>query len=136
MDSLEKKYYKISEVAELLGLPASTLRFWEKSFTVIKPKRNNHGTRFYTAADIEKISMIHYLVKERGLKLEAAQEQIRSRHRTASPHSGPAQRDALTRAEPARRPALSSLTLRFISTPTHIARIHAPRYISTHCLIQ
>ena len=53
MDNLNKKYYKISEVAELLGLPASTLRFWEKQFTVIRPKRNNHGTRFYTPADIE-----------------------------------------------------------------------------------
>ncbi len=78
MDSLDKKYYKISEVAELLDIPASTLRFWEKSFTIIKPKRNNHGTRFYTPADIDKISMIYYLVKERGLKLDAAQEQIRS----------------------------------------------------------
>ena len=77
MDSLDKKYYKISEVAELLNIPASTLRFWEKSFTVIKPKRNSHGTRFYTMSDIEKISMVHYLVKERGLKLDAAQEQIR-----------------------------------------------------------
>lgn len=78
MDSLDKKYYKISEVAELLNIPASTLRFWEKNFTVIKPKRNEHGTRFYTPADIDKISMIHYLVKERGLKLDAAQEQIRT----------------------------------------------------------
>ena len=81
MDSLDKKFYKISEVAEILGIPASTLRFWEKSFTVIKPKRNSHGTRFYTPADLEKISMIHYLVKEKGLKLEAAQEQIRSNPR-------------------------------------------------------
>ena len=78
MDSLDKKYYKISEVAELLNIPASTLRFWEKNFTIIKPKRNDHGTRFYTPADIDKISMIYYLVKERGLKLDAAQEQIRS----------------------------------------------------------
>lgn len=78
MDNLDKKYYKISEVAVILGIPASTLRFWEKSFTVIKPRRNAHGTRFYTPADIEKISMIHYLVKERGLKLEAAQEQLRA----------------------------------------------------------
>lgn len=52
--------------------------FWESRFTVIKPKRNEHGTRFYTNSDIEKISMIHYLVKERGLKLDAAQEQIRA----------------------------------------------------------
>ena len=81
MDSIEKKYYKISEVAEILGIPASTLRFWEKSFTVIKPKRNSHGTRFYTPSDIDKIAMVHYLVKERGLKLDAAQEQIRTNPR-------------------------------------------------------
>lgn len=40
MDNLDKKFYKISEVAEILGLPASTLRFWESKFTVIKPRRN------------------------------------------------------------------------------------------------
>ncbi|MCC8071980.1 MAG: MerR family transcriptional regulator [Bacteroidales bacterium] len=78
MDPLNKKYYKISEVAEILHLPASTLRYWEKYFTVIRPKRNDKGTRFYTSADIEKIAMVHYLVKEKGLKLEAAQEQIRA----------------------------------------------------------
>lgn len=80
MDKLEKKYYKISEVAAILGLPASTLRFWESQFTVIKPRRNEKGTRFYTPADIEKIRMVHYLVKEKGLKLDAAQEQIRRNH--------------------------------------------------------
>ena len=78
MDELDKKFYKISEVAELLHIPASTLRFWESRFTVIKPRRSKTGIRFYTAADIEKISMIHYLVKDCGLKLDAAQEQIRS----------------------------------------------------------
>lgn len=77
MDRFEKKYYKIREVAEILGLPPSTLRFWESRFTIIKPKRNEHGTRFYTPADIETIRMIYYLVKEKGLKLEAAQEEIR-----------------------------------------------------------
>lgn len=89
MDPLDKKYYKISEVADILNLPASTLRFWEKNFTVIKPKRNDKGTRFYTPADIDKIAMIHFLVKERGLSLKAAQEQLRvnphgieQRHRT------------------------------------------------------
>lgn len=97
MDNLSKKYYKISEVAELLGLPASTLRFWEKQFTVIRPKRNNHGTRFYTPADIEKISMIHYLVKERGLKLEAAQEQIRN-----NPKGIEKRHDAVTRLKAVR----------------------------------
>lgn len=77
MDDLNKKYYKISEVAELLHIPNSTLRFWESKFTVIKPKRNAKGTRFYTPGDIEKISMIHYLVKDRGMHLDAAQQQLK-----------------------------------------------------------
>ncbi|MBD5375364.1 MAG: MerR family transcriptional regulator [Bacteroides sp.] len=77
MQELNKKFYKISEVAELLDIPATTLRFWEDRFTVISPRRNAKGIRFYTPEDIDKISMIHYLVKQRGLKLDAAQEQIR-----------------------------------------------------------
>ncbi|MDE6154451.1 MAG: MerR family transcriptional regulator [Muribaculaceae bacterium] len=80
MDSLDKKYYKISEVADIINVAPSTLRFWENQFTIIKPKRNDKGTRFYTPRDIEVIRMIHFLVKEKGLKLEAAQEQIRRNH--------------------------------------------------------
>ncbi len=77
MERFEKKYYRIREVADILGLPASTLRFWESRFTIISPKRNDHGTRYYTPNDIETIRMIHYLVKEKGLKLDAAQEEIK-----------------------------------------------------------
>ena len=77
MEDLTKNYYKIGEVAEILGIPASTLRFWEKEFTIIKPKRNSKNTRFYTPEDVETIKMVYYLVKEKGLKLDAAQQQIR-----------------------------------------------------------
>lgn len=77
IQDLNKRFYKISEVAEIIGLPASTLRFWEKNFTIINPKRNASGSRFYTPEDIEKIRQIHYLVKEKGLKLEAAQEALK-----------------------------------------------------------
>lgn len=70
MDNIEKKYYKIREVAEIIGLPISTLRFWERKFTIIKPKRNEHGTRFYTVADLERIRLVAFLVKEKGMKLE------------------------------------------------------------------
>lgn len=81
MEDLTKNYYKIGEVAEILGIPASTLRFWEKEFTIIKPKRNSKNTRFYTPEDVETIKMVYYLVKEKGLKLDAAQQQIRvNRH--------------------------------------------------------
>lgn len=80
MRDLNKKFYKISEVAEILGLPASTLRFWEGQFTIIKPRRTDGGTRLYTPDDIEKIRMVHYLVKERGIKLDTAQQMIRHNH--------------------------------------------------------
>lgn len=75
-DNLNKKYYRISEVAAILGLPASTLRYWENEFTVIKPKRSDTNRRLYTPADIETIRLIYYLVKEKGMKLDAAQAEI------------------------------------------------------------
>ena len=73
MENLDKKYYRIAEVAAIVGVPQSTLRFWESRFRgVIKPRRNAGGTRFYTPADVEAVRMVHYLVKERGLKIDAA----------------------------------------------------------------
>lgn len=77
MDNLDKMYYRIGDVAEVLDIPASTLRFWEKEFTIIKPKRNAKNVRLYTPKDIETIRMIYFLVKDKGLKLNAAQAEIR-----------------------------------------------------------
>ena len=58
MTDISKKYYKINEVAEILNIPESTLRYWEKRFTIIKPKRTESGRRMYTPDDIEKIRKI------------------------------------------------------------------------------
>lgn len=80
MQDLTKKYYKISEVAEIIGIPPSTLRFWETQFTIVKPHRNAKGTRYYTPKDIETIRMVYFLVKEKGLRLDAAQEELRRNH--------------------------------------------------------
>lgn len=76
----EKRYYKIKEVSEMLDLPASTLRFWESQFPTLNPKRNAGGTRFYTANDIESLRLINYLIKDKGLKISAAQDAIRRNH--------------------------------------------------------
>lgn len=78
MDELDKRFYRIGDLADILNVPASTLRFWEKEFTIIKPRRTSKNIRLYTPKDIETIRMIYYLVKEKGLKLDAAQAQIRS----------------------------------------------------------
>lgn len=85
-DSIEKKYYKIREVSEMLDLPASTLRFWESQFTILKPKRNDGGTRFYTPSDVENLRMIKYLIKDKGLKIEAAKEAIKNNRKGVSRH--------------------------------------------------
>ena len=77
MQELDKKFYKIGDVSEILGIPESTLRYWESQFTIIKPRRNKKNIRYYTPSDIETISKVYYLVKEKGLKLDAAQAQIR-----------------------------------------------------------
>lgn len=77
MQELDKKFYKIGDVSEILGIPESTLRYWESQFTIIRPKRNKKNIRYYTPNDIEIIRKVYYLVKEKGLKLDAAQAQIR-----------------------------------------------------------
>ena len=78
---MEKLFYIIIEVAEIIGESTSLVRFWANSFPKqIKPKRNANGTRLYTPRDIEKIRMINYLVKDKGLKLEAAEQQISRNH--------------------------------------------------------
>jgi DNA-binding transcriptional MerR regulator len=71
-----KQYYSITEVSEMFSLPASLLRFWEKEFPTIRPKKNNNGIRIYTKADIEEIRLVYDLVKGRNMKLAAARELI------------------------------------------------------------
>lgn len=80
-ENTDKKYYKIGEVSEMLGLPTSTLRFWESRFPTVSPKRNSRGTRFYTCDDIEALRMVHFLVKDKGMHIEAALEELKvNRH--------------------------------------------------------
>lgn len=83
-DDIQKQFYKIKEVASMIGVPASTLRYWETEFPELAPKRSLSNARYYTPKDIEKLKMIHYLVKMKGLKLDAAKEQMRVAGRQAS----------------------------------------------------
>lgn len=76
MDKNLKLYYSIGEVAEMVGENDSTLRFWEREFSQLSPKKVR-GIRQYTAADIEIVRLIHSLVKGRGLKIAAARELLK-----------------------------------------------------------
>ena len=90
-----KLYYSIGEVAEMLGVNDTLLRFWEREFPQISPKKGGRGVRQYTKDDIETIKVIYNLVKVRGLRIEAAREALRKNkegavcrsHRATSLHS-------------------------------------------------
>jgi len=73
---MEKMYYSISEVAGMFGINQSNLRFWEKEFKQLKPKRNDKGTRFYTQEDIDTIKQIMFLVNEQNLTLQGAKQKM------------------------------------------------------------
>ena len=74
----EKRYYSIGEVCELLEVNASLIRFWEKEFPSIKPKKSAKGNRKFTPADIQELRTIHYLVKKRGFTLDGARKKMRT----------------------------------------------------------
>lgn len=71
-----KRYYSIKEVADMLDIPESTLRYWEKEFKQIAPKKNSKGIRQYTAQDIEQIRKVNHLVKEKSLTIKGAKSQL------------------------------------------------------------
>jgi Predicted transcriptional regulators len=73
---MEKLFYSISEVADMFNVNQSNLRFWEKEFKQLKPKRNAKGTRFYTPDDIQVIKQIIYLVNEQKLTLDGARRKL------------------------------------------------------------
>lgn len=68
----DKLYYSIGEVAKAFKVNASLIRFWEKEFDVISPKKNKKGNRYFTLEDIQNLKLIYHLVKERGYTLEGA----------------------------------------------------------------
>lgn len=69
---IKKLYYSIGEVADMFNVNTSLIRFWEKEFNIIKPKKNKKGNRLFTPEDIDNFHIIFYLVKEKGLTLTGA----------------------------------------------------------------
>lgn len=77
IDLPEKRYYSIGEVAKAFGVNTSLIRFWEKEFDAIKPKKNAKGNRKFTPEDIKNLKFIYHLVKERGFTLEGAKTHLK-----------------------------------------------------------
>ncbi len=78
VDKLDKLYYSIGEVADMLGESKSLIRYWENEFDFLNPKKNKKGDRRFTKENIEQLLIIHELVKQRGFTLEGAKQEIKS----------------------------------------------------------
>jgi len=74
---IKKLYYSIGEVADIFDVNTSLIRFWEKEFDIIKPKKNAKGNRMFTEGDVDNLFIIYHLVKERGYTLQGAKEKLR-----------------------------------------------------------
>jgi DNA-binding transcriptional MerR regulator len=75
----DKRYYRIGEVAKAFNVNASLIRFWDKEFDIINPKKNNKGNRLFTKEDIDNLQMIYHLVKEKGFTLEGARKKLKEK---------------------------------------------------------
>ncbi|HKK75302.1 MAG TPA: MerR family transcriptional regulator [Saprospiraceae bacterium] len=75
-DNSLKRYYTISEVAELFDVSKSLIRFWDTEFDLLKPHKNSKGERRFTRENLEQFQLIYHLVKERGFTLAGAKQEI------------------------------------------------------------
>ena len=75
-------YYTIGEVSEMFEVNTSLIRFWEKEFDIIKPKKNKKGNRLFTPEDIDNFKVIYNLVKEQGLTLDGAKKYLKENRKT------------------------------------------------------
>lgn len=74
----DKLYFSIGEVAKYLKVNSSLLRYWDKEFDIIQPKKNAKGNRLFTREDVKNIGIIYNLVKERGFTIEGAKKKLKN----------------------------------------------------------
>jgi DNA-binding transcriptional MerR regulator len=72
-----KRYYSMGEIATAFDVNQSLIRFWDKEFDILKPKKNAKGNRMFTPEDVKNLQLIYHLVKERGFTLEGAKVHLK-----------------------------------------------------------
>ena len=78
-----KMYYSIGEVAKMFNVNESLLRYWEKEFPIISPRKAGGNIRQYRKEDIENIRLVYHLVKEKGMTLQGAKQRLKANKETA-----------------------------------------------------
>jgi DNA-binding transcriptional MerR regulator len=74
---IEKVIFSIGEVAKMMNVETTVIRYWENQFEALKPQKNKKGNRLFTRNDIEVVKLIHHLVKERGLTIKGAKQKLK-----------------------------------------------------------
>lgn len=82
----DKRYYSIGELAKAFEVNTSLIRFWEKEFDILKPKKNAKGNRMFTPEDVKNLKIIFHLVKERGFTLDGAKEYLKTKPKESLDH--------------------------------------------------
>jgi DNA-binding transcriptional MerR regulator len=95
---LTKLYYTIGEVADMFSVNTSLIRFWEKEFNLIQPKKSKKGNRMFTPKDIENFNKIYHLVKTNGYTLEGAKKALKSKQTVTDSKESPNSNQQLTEA--------------------------------------
>lgn len=80
---ISKRYYSMGEVTEMFEVNASQIRFYEKEFDILQPKKNKKGNRLFRPEDIENLKIIFNLVKDKGYTLQGAKEYIKKNQQEA-----------------------------------------------------
>ena len=80
---LKKQYYSITEVAEWFHVNASLLRFWEKEFVILKPRKNRKGDRLFRPEDVKNLRIIYYLLRQQKYSMEGAKQFLKDNHKKA-----------------------------------------------------
>lgn len=80
---ITKRYYSMGEVTALFGVNASLIRFYEKEFDILQPRKNKKGNRMFRPEDIESLKIIFHLVKDKGFTLQGAKDYLKENQKTA-----------------------------------------------------
>lgn len=82
METIERTYYSLKETCQMTSLPVATLRYWEKNFEELNPRKDGHGNRYYSKEDIELIKQIKYLRDELKItRIEAIRNELKQDHK-------------------------------------------------------
>src|ERR1700760_2653286 len=75
---INKMYYTMGEVSAMFDVNTSLIRFYEKEFDVLQPKKNKKGNRLFTPEDIENLKIIFHLIRDKGYTLNGAKEHMKN----------------------------------------------------------